>query len=1469
MTQAAPSAGTSPFTLLSTVAMPDVPISIALNGNLAYVCTENSIVTVDVSNPASPAILSTTTTPIIQNSGDIHCSIQRGVLAVFADQTSTTIGNSPGFVALSLANPTSPQVIQATPINKRFFQEPVYIGNYAFVPTGAVTFLLWWYTGQDGDLLSIDLTDFTAPKLLGTLASPLVSDVYGGAHIVLGASQAASSLLYVGTSTATGGGNTDEAGNLGVGLLQAVDITNPAVPTVVGQLAVPETVYLPAPYVQGNVGVSIGNGGTDAAVETLAGRTVVVTFDLSNPRSPAVLSVTTTNLTPGPGGGGARIGSNLFLISGFDDQSGAYQLLLVDTTNPYKPVLTTYPFPVTVNGTAVAGNLLYFATQSGLQIYSIPGGTPAANSCPASVDVALILDLSTSFSAAVTNQVIASTNQFLNQLQFPTDRVAVVQTGSSATVTLPLSANKAAVSTALAGLLPSAGTNLGAAITAAQNELLGPLKNPSGAQTILIFSNGNDSAAPNKTATAQAAAAAKAAGIRILTIGYGSGASNLPALATSAADSRTALDAGALKPVTVLDATTATAVLNIDPLAAPGPRTCTIATGSQSIQMANALTVLPVTAATTSNVLNLQSLSPTSGTAGQTISVLLTGLPNGVSASGIRVTLTPVVAGSATQVLTASSVQAFGSSFAVGFQIPQGLRVPSPVSYLVSVSGMTPGNVPATAAFASANSLTLTIQQAPSIAKVVPPGGARKSAAPVRIFVGGISLANATVQASFGPDIQVGSGNPGEFGPVAVQGADSVTAFVRVASDASVGPRTVSLLVNSTLLTLDKAFNVTIEYGPLQPVKIVSVNPTQGLLATPFTLNVSGLPPGPIDPSAVTISLSSYTTTTEGTSTFSIGVEGQTRAQTVQTSSSGIGQITFIPSDDYLQGYGYNVSVAGSSDSYIPFASTNTVTMSILDATGPIVDSVYLAAGTPVTVLLHGKLTHFVQGQTTANFGPYISVGGAAAGTFGPVSVTGPYDASANLTVAATIPSYNNLYYQSFQAQTGSEIATGQATVFVPPGPPTPPVPEVWISPYWGNAGDTLQVSINGANTHFAAGSTVANLGPDISVGGAPAGQFGPVNVSDPVTATATITISPDAQTCNGIPGYAPTGQRFGRAKVAVPKTVRAAIRNSLGARSVGAAEGDSCWHDLTVQTGAEVVLDQSAFIVQPAPQPGFSMSSYYLYAGQTANPTFYLYYLTLQPNAKLNAGADIQVGGAPAGTFGPLTALGSDTATASISVAPTAQLGPRTLTLQNGGQTYTTDIEVTELGAVASISPPTSTVQVGSAVTLTIQTSGITLDQTASLGVWDANVLVTNSTVTSPNTMTVTLQVLNTAQEGPLTAIIQTQYGSTSQFTLFTVVNNAPHIVSVSPSWAGPGSTVITATVANLTLVAGQVTASLGPGISVSHSSLGAFGPVQVLSPTQLTFTAIVPASLPGAYRTLQLQIGNQVIAGGSIYVY
>lgn len=69
------------------------------------------------------------------------------------------------------------------------------------------------------------------------------------------------------------------------------------------------------------------------------------------------------------------------------------------------------------------------------------------------------------------------------------------------------------------------------------------------------------------------------------------------------------------------------------------------------------------------------------------------------------------------------------------------------------------------------------------------------------------------------------------------------------------------------------------------------------------------------------------------------------------------------------------------------------------------------------------------------------------------------------------------------------------------------------LSPTQGGQGQTLNVTLRGTNTHWAAGLTRASFGSGLSVGGAAVDTFGPVMVTDAQTATAQLTISASAAT--------------------------------------------------------------------------------------------------------------------------------------------------------------------------------------------------------------------------------------------------------------------------------------------------------------------------------------------------------------------
>src|SRR5581483_10100742 len=67
------------------------------------------------------------------------------------------------------------------------------------------------------------------------------------------------------------------------------------------------------------------------------------------------------------------------------------------------------------------------------------------------------------------------------------------------------------------------------------------------------------------------------------------------------------------------------------------------------------------------------------------------------------------------------------------------------------------------------------------------------------------------------------------------------------------------------------------------------------------------------------------------------------------------------------------------------------------------------------------------------------------------------------------------------------------------------------LSPASAPPGTTASVAIATEYTNFVQGSTQANFGPGVSVGGGPDGGFGPVTVTSPTSATAALTISTSA----------------------------------------------------------------------------------------------------------------------------------------------------------------------------------------------------------------------------------------------------------------------------------------------------------------------------------------------------------------------
>ena len=145
------------------------------------------------------------------------------------------------------------------------------------------------------------------------------------------------------------------------------------------------------------------------------------------------------------------------------------------------------------------------------------------------------------------------------------------------------------------------------------------------------------------------------------------------------------------------------------------------------------------------------------------------------------------------------------------------------------------------------------------------------------------------------------------------------------------------------------------------------------------------------------------------------------------------------------------------------------------------------------SVSITGQFTHWVQGTTTASFGPGITVV--------TLTINSGTSATAVLNIDAAAPTGA----RNVTLTTGAEVGTLASSFTVTAATPVITL----VNPNVGQQGQqNVSVTITGNFTHFIQGTTQANFGDAISVGGGVLGAPGAVKVLGPTTALAEITIN-------------------------------------------------------------------------------------------------------------------------------------------------------------------------------------------------------------------------------------------------------------------------------------------------------------------------------------------------------------------------
>ena len=332
---------------------------------------------------------------------------------------------------------------------------------------------------------------------------------------------------------------------------------------------------------------------------------------------------------------------------------------------------------------------------------------------------------------------------------------------------------------------------------------------------------------------------------------------------------------------------------------------------------------------------------------------------------------------------------------------------------------------------AAGGSCTISISFAPQFAGKI--GGTiavgfSGSNSPQLVNLSGTSIGALTAapnSISFGSQA-VGSASPGQAIRITNNSASAITLGSIVPSgDFQIQVARTSCSLSGGSLAAGKSCLVELQFAPTVAGAIVgSLTVTNSASPNPLLVALSGATPyAPQAPSATltpssahqgsaqTIVITGTGTTFGPTTTVNFGADITTGTVTVNGPTNASVPITID-----------NVAATGSRNVTITTGSQVVTTPFTVIAGVPVVTVISPNTIQPTqteSVSITGAFTNWVSGTPQANFGPGISVGGAAAGTFGPVTVNSGTSLTANLVTSGATNGFRTV-----QIQTSSQTLT-------------------------------------------------------------------------------------------------------------------------------------------------------------------------------------------------------------------------------------------------------------------------------------------------------------------------------------------------------------------------------------------------------------------------------------------------------------
>lgn len=363
---------TSPLLLSGTAPFANSGSStVALYGNVAYVCGANRIVMVDVTTATQPSYIGEFGDSVLNGYGD-RCAINTTAATPYLVEIFGSSTSAESFAVYGLSNPKSPNLLVSkatTPYANMV--DLSFSGNFAFITTSYITYQNSTadITAQNGDLLVFDFTNPAAPLFLTILQPSTLSDL----NLKPDAEVVDQVFAYVASSTATGSSAS------GAGVLDVINVGSPSTPYAISQVTVTAAAILLSFDIAGNTLLAAGNTTGQRNPGTpdfdFTGDLTLTTMNLANVQAPAVLTTFTTKLQVNGTFHVSAFANGVFAIVNNPpdtDDFGPSSLMIVDARTP--STIIPYPFQTQFgfSGILTTNNgYLLAATSLGLNIYQL------------------------------------------------------------------------------------------------------------------------------------------------------------------------------------------------------------------------------------------------------------------------------------------------------------------------------------------------------------------------------------------------------------------------------------------------------------------------------------------------------------------------------------------------------------------------------------------------------------------------------------------------------------------------------------------------------------------------------------------------------------------------------------------------------------------------------------------------------------------------------------------------------------------------------------------------------------------------------------------------------------------------------------------------------------------------------------------------------------------------------------------